>query len=249
MRGDLAGDRHVLGQRLRLVGQDVGPVVDEALVLDEPGRPLRAARKVRRLDRAPAVRDRVRRVGEVRVGRLGLAGAARRRRRRSESEPSAPEVEVADLRPRGRRPRLPALATGSLPASKVRASGRARRSAVLEVVGEPGRLDLLAEVLRRRAVERDRAETVAVAVRPAAVVPRPDDEAVEVLRIVLLERRVDLERAEEVLLVPPAGDVQRRHGDLAQVRDHGLLLPERVVVGVRDEVVPGRDLAVEEERR
>ena len=75
---------------------------------------------------------------------------------------------------------------------------------------------------------------------PAAVIPRADDEIVLVLRVVLLERAVDRDRAVEVLLIPPAGDVQRRHADAVEVLHERFALPERIEVGMLDEVVPGR---------
>ena len=60
-----------------------------------------------------------------------------------------------------------------------------------------------------------------------------------------LERVVDAHWAVEILLVPPAGDVQRRHLHAGQVRNHGLALPELVVIRVRDVVVPGGNLSVQ----
>lgn len=104
---------------------------------------------------------------------------------------------------------------------------------------------MLPKPQRRLAAERDRAEFVAIAARPATVVPGADDEVVDALRIVLLEGAVDAERTVEVLLVPPAGDIERRHRAARQLRQHRLRAPERVVVGVGDIVVPGWDAAAE----
>ncbi len=56
MRFDPAGDGQVLGQRGALPAQDVGPVVHEALVFDEPSRPARPARKVGGREGAMAIR-------------------------------------------------------------------------------------------------------------------------------------------------------------------------------------------------
>jgi serine/threonine protein kinase len=46
-------------------------------------------------------------------------------------------------------------------------------------------------------------------------------------------------------LVPPAGHVERRHGGRLRVLDDRLPLPERVVIRMRDVVVPRRDLPLE----
>src|SRR4029078_8667549 len=71
-----------------LPGEDVGAAVDETLVLRLPAAPPRAARVVRQLDRAGAVGDRVRRIGDVAV----IAGGGGRL---SEGEdPIGVEVEV-----------------------------------------------------------------------------------------------------------------------------------------------------------
>ncbi|MEZ5364004.1 MAG: hypothetical protein R2748_17105 [Bryobacterales bacterium] len=61
MRDDFAGDAEVLFERLGLPTQYVGPVVDEALIFDQPG-PTSSRREVGRLDGPMAVRNRVLRV-------------------------------------------------------------------------------------------------------------------------------------------------------------------------------------------
>ena len=161
------------------------------------------------------------------------------------SRPPGAGVERARARSAG-RPVVVGL-PGVLPGAedpRLR-DGRAVLVLVLEVVGEQRGHDLLAELAGRGAAERDRPQAVAVAPHPAAVVPRADDQGVQAVAVLLLEGLVDPERAVEILLVPPAGDVQRRHAGAAQTRGDGLLAPEAVVVGVLDEVVPGRHLAVE----
>ena len=133
------------------------------------------------------------------------------------------------------------------PASKVRASGRSSPGRPFRCVAKNG-----ASISSRKyfavalsnGISPSRSPGSAV---PAPVVPRPDDESVQIARVVLLERVVDRQRAVEVLLVPPAGHVQRRYLDVPDVRDHRLPLPEVVVVRMLDEVVPGRNLSVEEE--
>jgi hypothetical protein len=78
------------------------------------------------------------------------------------------------------------------------------------------------------------------------MVPGTDHEDAAVALVDLLQGFVDLQRAVEVLLVPPAGHVQRGHGDAREVRRHRLPLPERVVVGMAGEVVPRGPLSLEE---
>src|SRR6185503_7146409 len=113
---------------------------------------------------------------------------------------------------------------------------------VLQVVGEKGRLDILSEILRRRRSEIDLAEFLAGSSRPAAVTPGTDDEKVLRALIMLLQLTINGDRAVEILLVPPAGDVQGRNGHAREVRLHRLSLPEAVVVRVCDEVRPGGQL-------
>ena len=65
MRDDVAGDRGVLCQRLGLPSQNVWPILDKSLVLEQPGGPARAAlirRIVGWLDGPLSVRDRVLRI-------------------------------------------------------------------------------------------------------------------------------------------------------------------------------------------
>ena len=106
-------------------------------------------------------------------------------------------------------------------------------------------LDLLAVVARGRASEHDASEGAALAARPASVVPGTHYEHALCARVLLLEGLVDLHRAVEVFLVPPPRHVQGRHFDTGQVGRDGLPLPEGVVVGVGDEIVPARHLALE----
>ena len=123
--------------------------------------------------------------------------------------------------------------------------GRAVLILVLEVAGEPGAHDLIAEIAGRGAAERDRPQAVAVAPDPAAVIPRAGDQGVQSVAVVLLERLVDPERAGEVLLVPPADHVERRYAGPAHARGQRPLAPVTIVVGVLNEVVPPGHLALE----
>ena len=188
-----------------------------------------------------AVRHRVRRVRQERVERVaGGRGAGRvEGQRPARAEVEALRLDVLDRRPRG--PPAPAIGA-RFERQRLR---QVELAPVLQEEREERRLDLVAEVLPGGAVERDGPELVPRSAAPPAVIPGPDDEEVQVVRIVLLERRVDRERPVEVLLVPPSRHVERRDPDLAEVRHHRLPLPEGVVVRVRDEVVPRRDLPVE----
>ena len=62
----------------------------------------------------------------------------------------------------------------------------------------------------------------------------------------LLHLAIDGDGTVEILLIPPASDVQRRYRHrMIQVRDGRLLLPELVVVGMCHVVIPRGDLALE----
>ena len=119
------------------------------------------------------------------------------------------------------------------------------RPLVLEPVGEPRRLDVLAERGRGGAAEIDGSELLSGWRVPAAVIPGTDHQIVQVLRIVGLERLVDLDGPEEILLIPPARDGEGRNLDPVEIRRDGLRLPELIVVRVRHEVVPRRRLVVQ----
>src|SRR5262249_47227380 len=209
------------------------------LILNQPFPPSRTANVIGRLNRARAVGNRVGRVGDVAVKR---ARAGLRRRVERELAVRA-KIELAVGREVARRPlvvTLPFVRPG-LECDRLRDSELAF---VFQPVGEPGRFDLFAVILRGVAVEFDFAETTPVRTRPAAVIPRTRNEEIDPLLVVRLERLVNLDRAVKVLLIPPARDSERRDGYLLQVPGHRLPPPELVVVGVIDEIVPGGNFAV-----
>jgi hypothetical protein len=119
------------------------------------------------------------------------------------------------------------------------------RALIFQVVREERGHHVAAVMRRGIAAKVDAAERAAGAARPAAVIPRSDDEKVLAPGVVLLQQLVDLDRPVEIFLIPPAGHVQRGHRDPVQPRRKRLPLPERVVVGMADEVVPGRERLVE----
>src|SRR5439155_8919672 len=106
-------------------------------------------------------------------------------------------------------------------------------------MGEETREHIPAVVVRGGAAKIDLAQLLAVAGRPAAMIPRADHEEILLARIVLLQQLVDLERTVEILLIPPARDVERRHRDAVQPRRKRLPLPEGVVVRMAHEIIPG----------
>src|SRR5262249_50569786 len=81
--------------------------------------------------------------------------------------------------------------------------------------------------------------------RPAAMVPWADDKEILILPVMFFQQFIDLERPVVILLIPPTSYVQRGNCDRFDVRLKGLLLPELVVIGMGDEIIPGRQLALE----
>src|SRR6185436_1812376 len=118
------------------------------------------------------------------------------------------------------------------------------RRAVLEVLREERREDLLPEIERRIAAELDRAERAAL-VDLLAVMPGTDDEKDLVVRRVLrLDRFVDRRRAVDVLLIPEAVHDHHRNRERLGREDlvHRLIAPERVVRGMLEHLAPEPDL-------
>ena len=151
--GDRAGEDHVLGERRGLPGEDVRPAVRRSAGRppSRPARPRRPPRRreVRRRGRAGAGTAPGSRVGGPGPDRLGPPAAGR-----VEGEPP-PVGEVHAPRPSA------AGRPGGQALPDVRAGledqrlGERRAAAPLQVAGEEGRLDLLAEELRRGAPEGD----------------------------------------------------------------------------------------------
>src|SRR5437870_12198229 len=86
----------------------------------------------------------------------------------------------------------------------------------LQVVSEPGRLDVRAKVHAGRSSKVDSAQSSAAAV-PPAVVPWTEHEEVLVVLIELFQRFISRQRAIIVFLIPPATDDQRRDGRRLQI--------------------------------
>src|ERR687887_2178863 len=134
---------------------------------------------------------------------------------------------------------MPPLIRAPLECDRLRLS---QTPAILQVKREEGCLNAIPIEFRRRTAEVDVAELLSRRRVPPTVIPWPDDEKILVLCVEFLEPLVDLNGPVEILLIPPAGDVERRHGDLRQRWNQRLHLPEAVVVRVRDIVIPRRNL-------
>ena len=73
------------------------------------------------------------------------------------------------------------------------------------------------------------------------MLPRPHDQHVEDLGVLLLDGLVGVERAVEVLGVKPAAHGHDRRGDLLEMREQVPRLPESVVVWMLGQAIPERD--------
>src|SRR6185369_11493106 len=103
-------------------------------------------------------------------------------------------------------------------------------------ISEERRKDVFPVISRGWTAKIDAAELAAVAPGPAAVVPWTDHQEVLFRSIVALEQLVDLDRAVEVFLIPPPGNVQNGHRHAGQPGSECLTFPERIVVGLRDKI-------------
>src|SRR3954468_16258513 len=109
---------------------------------------------------------------------------------------------------------LPRPMVGTCPLVRAALKGQGFRlikfAFVLEIVSEPGGLDLRAKIIAGGASEMNLAETAARAA-PPTVVPRTQHDKVVIGLIEFLEGRVGRERPVIVFLVPPATDDERCH--------------------------------------
>ena len=117
--------------------------------------------------------------------------------------------------------------------------GQRRVGSVLQVELEERQQDVFA--VEGRSVRREihTPKVPAVGVRPAAVHPRSDDEAVGETGVLALDRPVDAERSHQVLRVEPAADGEDRATDVLQVPPDRTRLPELVIGRVGEELLPG----------
>ena len=234
---DVACDRESLLEGLGLPGQHVGTAVDEALILGLPEVPAIV------MDRPVLERHRVVGVGDVLVVGVAVRGGGRVER----DDAVGAEVDVARHHALGG----PAVVLLPLVGAGLEGDhlGFGQRPLVLQPVGEPRGVDLVAEVAGGRAAQVDVEHHPADLVEgPAAVAPGAEHEEVLVVLVVGLQLLVDLDGAVEVLGVVPAGDVKRGHGDALQIREDAahLRLPVLVHVRMLDESVPHPRLAVQQ---
>src|SRR5579871_5200362 len=115
---------------------------------------------------------------------------------------------------------------------------------VAQPIVEPRLEDVLAVIERRVRSEVDRAEPSAIAV-PSAMIPRSRHEIVATIAIVGLHLLVDLLRSVEILLIPPAGHMHDRDLYSVEIGSERQPLPERIVIGVMEEILPSGQLSVE----
>ena len=202
MRRDIAGDGDVFRQDIAFPAEHVGPVIDKALILELPDRPVRSAGEIGRLNGPLAIRDRV-----VRIGCVAVEGIVAGTSRRIKAELAArAEIQVLLGRPGFRRPGVP-RAPDIAARFKGNGLGLLERASILEIEGKPRRLDLFSVVSGGGAAEPDSAEAVSFGAVPAAVIPWAHRQKVHLLLVVLFQGFVDPQRAVEILLIPPSGHV------------------------------------------
>src|ERR1700757_480792 len=112
----------------------------------------------------------------------------------------------------------------------------------MQVIAKERRLDILAELTCRLvASERNDSDALPLRRPPLSVEPRPRDDKVRALWIVLLGVAENLPWSPRVFLVPKSRHVQIRHGGSVKLVDPGFLLPEFVVIRMFDRGVPVRN--------
>ena len=113
-----------------------------------------------------------------------------------------------------------------------------------EVMFEEWELDLLAIEDTLLAVEPDVAEMVAIGPRPATVEPRAHDELYIAVRAFGIGRLEGVQRSPEIFGIEPASDGEHGGPDVLEVLRSGAGLPERVVVGMLNDILPPGDCMV-----
>ena len=122
--------------------------------------------------------------------------------------------------------------------------GELRIGRAFEVMFEEWELDLLAIEDALLAVEPDVAEMVSIGTRPATVEPWAHDELYIAVRAFGIGRLVGVQRSPEIFGIEPAADGEHGGLDVLEVLGSGAGLPERVVVGMLNDVLPPGDFVV-----
>ena len=122
--------------------------------------------------------------------------------------------------------------------------GELRIGRAFEVMLEEWELDLLAIEDALLAVEPDVAEMVAIGTRPATVEPWAHDELYIAVRAFGVGRLVGVQRSPEIFGIKPASDGEHGGTDVLEVLGSGAGLPERVVVGMLNDILPPGDFVV-----
>src|SRR5262249_3189950 len=154
------------------------------LVLGLPGVP--AAALISRVDRPLAIGNRTSRIGKVGI----MVGILIGRRRLERELAMGAAIEFALRRVLLRRPFVVAHPFVAARLKEHRL-GKVDLRSSLEVLGKPGSLNHLAVILAGRTVERNPTQRVALAIRPAAMVPGARYEKVLLLYVMLLQQLVN----------------------------------------------------------
>src|SRR5690242_5998314 len=104
--------------------------------------------------------------------------------------------------------------------------------------------DIGAEELTGRTAKIDIAQLVTRQTIPATMIPRTSHEIIQVVLVCLFQNLIGHHGAIKIFLIPPTRDVHDWYSDVFELRDQGSLLPEVVVIRMRNEVIPGGYLAV-----
>ena len=107
--------------------------------------------------------------------------------------------------------------------------------------------DVGAKELTHRAAKINVSHLVARQTIPTAVIPWTSDQVIQVFVVSFFEDLVRLDWTIKIFLIPPSIDVHDGYRRLLELTGQRLLLPELIVIGMRNKVIPGWYLAVEVE--
>src|SRR4051812_30504805 len=148
-----------------------------------------------------------------------------------------------------RFPRRPGVESAPAMRSRledVRFSGRIVRI-ILQVMAEKGQLDLFAVVLGGFGAEADRPQLLARSPAPFSVRPWSHHQGVLDSRVHPLGGAINLQRTEQILSIKPPSDRHDRATYVLQVRPEVPGLPESIISGVLQKLIPLRGASFQEE--